>query len=105
MRSSETTFRGVVTHLPTGHQQRTVPGQPVPSSPATPAALPPRTRLPDEEVLRRARESGCCAHAGTGFVYKGTYLPSLDEYVAHSYRAENYERAIEQYKASIDRAG
>lgn len=48
----------------------------------------------------------CCAFFGIGHtMYKGVYLPSREEYVAHGYKAENFGHAMLQWQASIDATG
>ncbi len=48
----------------------------------------------------------CCKFFGVGnTLYKGIYLPSKDEYVAHGYPADRYEAAMAQWKRGIDETG
>jgi hypothetical protein len=54
----------------------------------------------------RGRELACCKFFGVGHtMYKGVYLPSKEEYVAHHYSAENYDRFMAQSKKNIDETG
>jgi hypothetical protein len=53
-----------------------------------------------------AGERPCCRFFGIGHtMYKGVYLPSKEEYVAHGYQAESFDRAMTQWKRSIDATG
>jgi hypothetical protein len=51
-------------------------------------------------------EKPCCRFFGVGnTMYKGVYLPSVEEYVAHGYMRENFGEAMRQWHASIDATG
>lgn len=67
------------------------------SSSTTPAASP------DPQLAKPER---CCRFFMVGHtMYKGVYLPSADEYAAHGYPREGYERAMAQWKRGIDETG
>jgi hypothetical protein len=49
------------------------------------------------------KEPACCAFFNVGnLVYKGVYLPSVEEYEAHGYDRADYDRFIEYQKRGID---
>ncbi len=77
---------------------------PPPATPAPPpvqAEAQPPVQGPDQ---RRDYSDPCCRLFNVGHtVYKGHYLPSLEEYVLHGYPAAGYESFIAREKAWLDR--
>lgn len=60
----------------------------------------------DLPVVEPGRPRPCCRFFMVGHtMYKGIYLPSVEEYVAHGYKRENFDAAMAEWKDSIDRTG
>ncbi len=77
---------------------------PTPSPRTSSDAAPETSRSSTSDALDQT-ERPCCAFFGVGHtIYKGRYLPSLDEYVAHGYKADTYERFLADEKERADRA-
>jgi hypothetical protein len=58
------------------------------------------------QMRGQAPDRPCCRFFGIGHtIYKGVYLPSKEEYVAHGYPADRYEHAMAQWKRSVDATG
>jgi hypothetical protein len=52
----------------------------------------------------RQKPTRAASFEGTGFEYKGVYLPSREEYAAHGYTGD-YNAAIAAFKEQIDLTG
>lgn len=73
---------------------------------AAPPAADSRGQQAGEPSASDRGKTPCCKFFGIGHtMYKGVYLPSVEEYVAHGYMRENFGEAMRQWHASIDATG
>ena len=58
------------------------------------------------EIAQASLERPCCRfHNIDNLVYKGVYLPGVEEFVAHGYKRDLYESFLASWKQNIDEHG